>query len=39
MILVQDGSYDLALIDRATTPVNTNLMQTTLRKALADLAQ
>lgn len=38
VILVQDGSFDLALIDRATTPVNTDLMQTTLRKALADLA-
>jgi hypothetical protein len=38
VILVQDGSYDLSLIDRATTPVATDLMQTTLRKALANLA-
>ena len=38
VVLLQEGSYDLGLIDRAVTGVDTDLLQTTVQKALADLA-
>ena len=37
LLLIQDGSYDLGLVDRALTDFDTNLLQATVDKALAHL--